>query len=51
MRDGRHEVDLVADLGARGVIGIEIKAHSAPTPAHTRPHPPTPATWSGCATS
>ena len=35
-RDGRHEVDLVADLGARGVVGIEIKAHSAPTPAHAR---------------
>ena len=29
-RDGRHEVDLIADLGARGVIGLEIKAHSAP---------------------
>lgn len=30
-RDGRHEVDLIADLGARGVIAVEIKAHSAPT--------------------
>lgn len=35
-RDGRHEVDLIADLGARGLIGIEIKAHSAPTRAHAR---------------
>ena len=35
-RDGRHEVDLIADLGARGLIGIEIKAHSAPTFAHAR---------------
>lgn len=35
-RDGRHEVDLIADLGARGLIAIEIKAHSAPTRAHAR---------------
>lgn len=28
---GRHEVDLVADFGARGVVGIEIKATNAPT--------------------
>jgi len=35
-RDGRHEVDLVADLGAKGMIGIEIKAHSAPTRHHAR---------------
>ncbi len=35
-RDGRHEVDLIADLGARGIIGLEIKAHSAPRPAHAR---------------
>lgn len=35
-RDGRHEVDLIADLGARGLIAIEIKAHSAPTSAHAR---------------
>ena len=35
-RDGRHEVDIVADLGARGLIGIEIKAHSAPKPADAR---------------
>ena len=30
-RDGRHEIDLLADLGARGVIAVEIKAHSAPS--------------------
>ena len=35
-RDGRHEVDVVADLGARGLVGIEIKAHSAPKPADAR---------------
>lgn len=35
-RDGRHEVDLIADLGARGLIGLEVKAHSAPTLAHAR---------------
>ncbi len=35
-RDGRHEVDLLVDLGARGVVGLEIKAHSAPTRAHAR---------------
>lgn len=35
-RDGRHEVDLMADLGARGIIGLEIKAHGAPAPAHAR---------------
>ena len=35
-RDGRHEVDIVADLGARGLIGIEIKAHSAPSRADAR---------------
>lgn len=30
---GRHEVDLIAELGAQRVIGIEIKATSAPTAA------------------
>ena len=34
--DGRHEVDIVADLGARGIVGIEIKASSAPKPADAR---------------
>ncbi len=29
-RQGRHEVDVIAELGARKVIGIEIKAASAP---------------------
>ena len=35
-RDGRREVDLIADLGARGVVGVEIKAHGAPTAAHAK---------------
>lgn len=35
-RDGRHEVDLIADMGVRGIIAIEIKAHSAPKPSHAR---------------
>ncbi|MCY4620591.1 MAG: DUF4143 domain-containing protein [bacterium] len=35
-RDGRHEVDLIADLGVRGLVAIEIKAHSAPSPRHAR---------------
>ena len=35
-REGRHEVDLIADLGARGIVGIEIKAHSAPSPRDAR---------------
>lgn len=35
-RNGRHEVDLVADLGVRGIVAIEIKAHSAPTSGHAR---------------
>lgn len=35
-RDGRHEVDIVADLSARGLVAIEIKAHSAPKPADAR---------------
>ena len=35
-RDGRREVDLVADLGARGIVGIEVKAHSAPKRDHAR---------------
>jgi hypothetical protein len=28
---GRHEVDVVAELGGRRVVGIEIKAAAAPT--------------------
>jgi len=35
-RDGRHEVDLVADLGVRGIIAIEVKARSAPSPRDAR---------------
>jgi len=27
---GRHEVDLVAEVGAAGVVGVEVKATSAP---------------------
>ena len=30
-RQGRHEVDVIAELGARQLIGIEIKATSAPS--------------------
>lgn len=29
--DGRREVDLIADFGARGIVAIEIKATTAPT--------------------
>ena len=35
-REGRHEVDLVADMGVRGLIGIEIEAHSAPSSRDAR---------------
>ena len=28
---GRHEIDVVAELGARDIIGLEIKATAAPT--------------------
>lgn len=35
-RDGRREVDLMADLGARGVVGVEIKALGAPRRAHAK---------------
>ena len=35
-RDARREIDLIADLGARGIIAIEIKALGAPRPAHAR---------------
>jgi predicted AAA+ superfamily ATPase len=33
---GRHEVDVVAELGGQRVIGIEIKAGAAPTAADAR---------------
>ena len=42
-RDGRHEVDIVADLGARGLV-----ARSRRT---ARPNQPTPGTWCGFATN
>ncbi len=35
-RDSRHEVDVIADWGPRGLVAIEIKAHSAPTRRHAR---------------
>lgn len=35
-RDSRHEVDAIADWGPRGLVAIEIKAHSAPTRRHAR---------------
>ncbi len=35
-QDGRREVDLVADLGVRGIVGVEVKAHSAPKRDHAR---------------
>ena len=28
---GHHEVDIIAELGGRRIVGIEIKATSAPT--------------------
>ncbi len=28
---GRHEIDIVAEVGARDVLGIEVKAASAPS--------------------
>ena len=28
---GRHEIDLIADFGARGIVAIEIKATNAPS--------------------
>jgi predicted AAA+ superfamily ATPase len=35
-RDGRHEVDLVAELPANGVVAIEIKATASPKAADGR---------------
>ena len=34
---GRHEIDLVAEIGAHRIVGIEIKASAAPT-AHDARH-------------
>lgn len=30
---GRHEIDLLADMGARGIVAMEVKATAAPTRA------------------
>ena len=30
-KNGRHEIDVLVDLGARGVVGLEVKATAAPT--------------------
>ncbi len=35
-RNGRHEIDLIVDLGHVGVVAIEFKATSAPKPADAR---------------
>jgi predicted AAA+ superfamily ATPase len=35
---GRHEVDLIAELAGRGVVGIEVKASSAPTAREDAKH-------------
>ncbi|MDR1768070.1 MAG: DUF4143 domain-containing protein [Propionibacteriaceae bacterium] len=35
-KGGRHEVDILLDYGARGVVGIEVKASSAPSLADAR---------------
>ena len=43
-KNGRHEIDLVAELSAGNVVAIEIKSSAAPTRA-------TPGTWSGCASN
>lgn len=34
--EGRHEVDLIAELAGRGIVGIEVKASAAPTRADGR---------------
>ena len=36
MADGRREVDLIADYGARGIVAIEIKATNAPNVGDAR---------------
>lgn len=35
-QQGRHEVDVVVELGGQRVVGIEIKAASAPSPGDAR---------------
>jgi hypothetical protein len=32
-RNGRHEVDLIADFGQRGIVALEFKATAAPRPS------------------
>ena len=34
--DGRREVDLIADYGARGIVAVEVKATTAPSTADAR---------------
>lgn len=34
--DGRHEIDLVAEVGPRGVVAVEVKATSAPAASDAR---------------
>ena len=34
--DSRHEIDLIADFGARGIVAIEIKATNAPDTSDAR---------------
>lgn len=36
VEEGRHEVDVILDLGGEGVLAIEVKATSAPGPADAR---------------
>ncbi len=33
---GRHEVDIIVELGSEDVIGIEVKATAAPTPTDAK---------------
>jgi uncharacterized protein len=33
---GRHEIDLVIDLGSQGLVAVEVKAAGAPTPHDAR---------------
>jgi hypothetical protein len=35
---GRHEIDLIAELAGQGVVGIEIKASAAPTTREDAEH-------------
>lgn len=33
---GRHEVDLIADIAGRGIVGVEVKATGTPSPRDAR---------------